>query len=276
MNQLQQFHYDAAEGNTKHIIEHISNNIDLNTRNSMGGTALMIAAKRGHFETVKILLEAGANPNLKMYDSEVTALGTAAQEENNEIILELIKHGVNINFARPNGETALITAAFHGNKSTIKLLLENGANPYSKDFNGNSAYDWAKKNNHKDVASELNFTRKSRKKGFFSKMTSFFVASLNRKTPEDEELNRLVSGKIFCFMIPGTKSQVNSDVQDYLQNHGAIIGQITQVGEAQLVVHIEPTKFILSSVSKKKRVEKEITTHEPVKQIIKEISKILK
>jgi ankyrin repeat protein len=44
----------------------------LNLQNTVGGTALMLASQKGHKELVELLLDKGANPNLKSYEGKTT------------------------------------------------------------------------------------------------------------------------------------------------------------------------------------------------------------
>ena len=52
----------------------------------------------------------------------------AAREGRDELILELIKHGLNINLKDRAKQTALFYAAREGKLSTCKILVENGSN----------------------------------------------------------------------------------------------------------------------------------------------------
>jgi hypothetical protein len=97
-----------------------------------------------NIETVKLLLEHGANPNLKDID-RWTALMMASRHSNNDSNIETVKllleHGLNPNLKDNDGWTALIYASKYSNNGsnieTVKLLLEHGANPNLK---GN--YGW--------------------------------------------------------------------------------------------------------------------------------------
>ena len=65
------FHADAAEGKIAQVLAHIQNGVSLDCRNPSGGTALMIAAKRGTGGVVSELLKAGANPNIGTLQSGI-------------------------------------------------------------------------------------------------------------------------------------------------------------------------------------------------------------
>jgi len=64
----------------------IKNNINpIDKQNIHGFTALMVAAKNGHIEIVKILLQSGANPNITD-NSNKTAYMYALDTNNTELI----------------------------------------------------------------------------------------------------------------------------------------------------------------------------------------------
>ena len=68
-----------------------SNNLD-------GPTALMVASERGHRDIVRILLDAGADPNIAASDNDETALMYAAwKAQDPEIVKLLLAHGAEMN-----------------------------------------------------------------------------------------------------------------------------------------------------------------------------------
>ena len=151
-----QFHDDAAEGRHEKVLEHIKRGIDVNSRNPSGGTALMIAAKRGHLRVIQSLLQSGADPNIALNGPDQTyrALHSAAQEGYDQIVGALLDQGAAINAATGHGETALISAAFYGRTSTVQLLLSRGADP-DRTAMGKRASDWARENGHTTTAQVL-------------------------------------------------------------------------------------------------------------------------
>ena len=96
------------------------------------------AQSGGSPDTVKLLLEKGANINTK--DSEGwTPLHHAARSGNEEIIKLLLERGANVNATNNNGTTALMSAAWRGYVEIIKLLFANGADVSAKDNFGETA-----------------------------------------------------------------------------------------------------------------------------------------
>ncbi len=90
-----------------------------------GNTALAFAAHANHPRMVRALLAAGANPN-----------GTA-------------KYGVS------NENTPLIMATLSGAVESVRILLQNGADPLVINSYGNDALFYAERDNHKEIAKIL-------------------------------------------------------------------------------------------------------------------------
>jgi ankyrin repeat protein len=101
-----------------------------NLRAFGGATPLMYAALHGDTESVSLLLEKGADPNVRN-DSGATALMWATDDaEKTRLLLE---RGAEVNAKSENGRTPLLIAADRfGSAPVVKLLLEKGADPSVK------------------------------------------------------------------------------------------------------------------------------------------------
>lgn len=97
-----------------------------NRRGPDGATPLMYAALYGDAASVRLLLDSGANPNLKN-DAGATALMWAVDDvEKTRLLLE---HGADANARSDDARTALhIAADQYGASPVVKLLLDHGAN----------------------------------------------------------------------------------------------------------------------------------------------------
>lgn len=93
-------------------------------------TALHIAAECGDVETIKILVQKGANVNID--SSEGTPLHIAAGYGNTEAVRTLITNGASISVKDSAGMTALHHAARHRYIEIMRILISSGADVNSK------------------------------------------------------------------------------------------------------------------------------------------------
>lgn len=89
-------------------------------------TPLIMAAWSGHQETVVVLLQAGSNPNAKD-ESGWSALTHAARKGYVDIARLLIEHGADVNVRLSDGNTPLSWAQAKKNQKMIDLLKSAGA-----------------------------------------------------------------------------------------------------------------------------------------------------
>lgn len=148
-----ELHKAAAENDLSTLVDLLDKGEDINSVNPYNGTALMIAAKRGHGRIVEALLSRGGDPCVRLCpprdpNQSYTALHTAAQEGHDSIVTMLLESGADVNAATGYGETPLISAAVYGQRSTVKLLLRNGANPKAKTCEGKTAASYALQKGH--------------------------------------------------------------------------------------------------------------------------------
>ena len=92
-----------------------------------GSTPLMYATLYGDAESVRLLLEAGADPNIRN-ESGATALMWAMDDLDKSRLL--IRSGADVNARSDDGRTPLLIAtARPGSFDVVKLLLDHQANP---------------------------------------------------------------------------------------------------------------------------------------------------
>jgi serine/threonine-protein phosphatase 6 regulatory ankyrin repeat subunit B len=115
---------------------------DIDATDANGGTALTEAAANGHRDNVRLLLNAGANPNVHLTASGYTALMLAAERNDVEMLGLLLEAGVEVNAADVSGLTALMWAAYSaetGPTTAVEMLLLAGADPAIVNRKGETA-----------------------------------------------------------------------------------------------------------------------------------------
>jgi ankyrin repeat protein len=119
---------------TKELVQY---KVDVNAVSKNGSTALIFAA-RGDKDSAVTLLNAGANPNLRIPDWGGTALIIASTMGQAEIVEALLNKGADINYRDTNSFTALHAAVRNSDYgsdrdqraqavATAKVLLAHGA-----------------------------------------------------------------------------------------------------------------------------------------------------
>ncbi|MDA3838253.1 MAG: ankyrin repeat domain-containing protein [Candidatus Delongbacteria bacterium] len=135
----------AYNGNIKQINNFISASIDVNTMNYLGRSALHYASERGNIELVEILINNGADVNLKDKNG-VTPL-MEASEKNVELVKSLLNAGADVNLYSNYRKNALIYAVEKDRGDIVKFLLGNGADTSIMTKSGRNAFDYVKRKN---------------------------------------------------------------------------------------------------------------------------------
>ena len=127
---------------------------EIDQGNHTGRTAIIQASQNGHFDVVSLLLEEGAAVNAA--DGEGwTALMVAAQNGHCDIVKLLVEYGAEIDQGNHTGRTAIIQASQNGHFDVVSLLLEEGASVNAADGKGWTALMVAAQNGHHDVVKVL-------------------------------------------------------------------------------------------------------------------------
>ncbi|KAB0375912.1 hypothetical protein FD755_012555 [Muntiacus reevesi] len=126
----------AAQGNVT-LLSMLLNEegLDINYSCEDGHSALYSAAKNGHTDCVRLLLNAEAQVNAADTNG-FTPLCAAAAQGHFKCVELLIAYDANINHAADGGQTPLYLACKNGNKECIKLLLEAGTDRSVKTRDG--------------------------------------------------------------------------------------------------------------------------------------------
>lgn len=119
---------------------------NVNYRGPSGRGIIHQGSYWGHFEILKMLIEKGANPNLRGMN-EGTPLISAAAGGNPEIVEYLISLGADIHLVGSYGEGALHYAMYNdGCLECAKILIAHGADPTLKSKDGKTPLELAKSN----------------------------------------------------------------------------------------------------------------------------------
>ncbi|MDR1959093.1 MAG: ankyrin repeat domain-containing protein, partial [Planctomycetaceae bacterium] len=109
------------------------------------------AASEGRLDTVKYLIDHGADVNVKYNNDGWTPLTFAANKGHLDVVKYLIDHGADVNVKFEEGNTPLIFAAVRGHLDTVKYLIDHRADVNAKNNYGNTPLDYAKTDEIKKV-----------------------------------------------------------------------------------------------------------------------------
>ena len=131
--------------------------VDVNTPQPDGATALHWAAHWDDLEIADLLIRAGADVNTAndiVYG--VTPLSLAAVNGSAAMIERLLNAGANASTALPTGETVLMTAARSGNVDVVTALIAHGADVRATEpASEQTALMWAVAEDHSEVVAAL-------------------------------------------------------------------------------------------------------------------------
>lgn len=125
--------------------------LNLNEIANNGQTPLMQAVANSVFQAVEVLIQNGADVNVRG-SYNLTALHEAAA--NGEIVITqyLLNHGAVVDAETVDGVTPLMCAAAWGYSEIVKLLLQNGADKTKTANRGDTAADAAREKGEDSTA----------------------------------------------------------------------------------------------------------------------------
>jgi ankyrin repeat protein len=151
----------ATVGATSRLTELLDETPELVTAHSPDGfTALHLACFFGHPETVRALIEAGADVSARTtnaLDNQPLHAAVAGSEAQARLACarQLVEEGADVNARQSGGYTPLMSAAQNGDEDLAELLLARGADPTLEDDQGLSAMAHAEKAGHAALAARI-------------------------------------------------------------------------------------------------------------------------
>ena len=148
----------AATGKMTHLISNLGHKPELvNAYSEDGYQPLGLAAYFGHEKIVEYLIKAGAEVNSPSKNSlGVTPLQSAVAGGHLEITRLLLTAGASPNVREGGGYTPLHTAAYNGDVEIVRSLIFGGADLEAKSDKKETPLDMARKSGHDEVANLLN------------------------------------------------------------------------------------------------------------------------
>ncbi|SEG40645.1 ankyrin repeat domain-containing protein [Bosea lathyri] len=115
----------AGAGRTAEVARLIAAGADLETRDTQGRTALLLAVDGNHVAVAKALLAAGASPNTQAANRDTPWL-LAGASGRTEIVAAMIPLKPDLTIRNRYGGNALIPACERAHVETVRLLLTSG------------------------------------------------------------------------------------------------------------------------------------------------------
>ncbi|KXX75528.1 Vegetative incompatibility protein HET-E-1 [Madurella mycetomatis] len=132
------------------IVERLLNKADFNSRDSHDKTTLHWAARNGHENIARLLLDRGANTKAQAGNS-LTPLHWAAENGHENMARLLLDRGANIEAQDSDSLTPLYWAVRNGHENTARLLLDRGASIEAQDSDSVPLLLIANPNGHENM-----------------------------------------------------------------------------------------------------------------------------
>jgi ankyrin repeat protein len=146
----------AKEGDVETVRVLLAKRVNVNEQARDGATAILWAVHQSDLKMVRALLTAGANVNTPNRYG-VTPLLEASRTGDGAMIAELLKAGADAKESlQPDGETPLMAVSRTGKLDAVELLLKAGADPNAADtYQKQTPLMWAAEEGHVDVVNAL-------------------------------------------------------------------------------------------------------------------------
>ncbi|XP_070688916.1 cyclin-dependent kinase 4 inhibitor C isoform X2 [Pempheris klunzingeri] len=141
----------SARGNLPEVLLLLQKGADVNGFNKYNRTALQVV-KLGSAAVVEVLLQAGADPNIRDPVCSLTVTHDAAREGFIDSVRALVDRGADTNLADEQGNLPLHLAAREGHLEVTRLLIGRTANPQTPNGQGYTAGQLALLHGRTDTA----------------------------------------------------------------------------------------------------------------------------
>lgn len=142
----------AARNGHKDTVEFLlKSGMPIEAKSKDGFTPLHVAANSGHLDLVKLLVKQGANINSKS-NNGLSPLHMATSGDQAEVVEYFILQGAHINEKDSFGFTPLHISAYYGIEKTTDVLLEYGADCTARNIKGETPAKVAINNDQHKVA----------------------------------------------------------------------------------------------------------------------------
>lgn len=126
----------VSKGEVDFVRWAIGRGADVNAKNKDDLTPLYVACERGHLEMVTLLLEAGASHQMRLPQSNWTPLAIASNGGRNKCVKVLMQHGADPNIKAHFQHTPLAEACYNGHPKMLKHFIDAKADLKVTDCSG--------------------------------------------------------------------------------------------------------------------------------------------
>ena len=118
-------HYSSQSGNNELVAYFVEMGADIHLKTDDGRTGLHIAARKGHLNLCKMLIDKH-KVDLHITDNEGwTAVHCSSQSGNYELVAYFVEMGADIHLKTDDGRNCLHIAALNGDLNLCKMLIDN-------------------------------------------------------------------------------------------------------------------------------------------------------